>query len=208
MFDVGAHLGDRTRAFADLGATVVALEPQAHLRRWLTWLERNQSAVIVRPEAAGAEPGTALLAISQTTPTVSTLATAWRQGIGAANHTFRNVQWEEQVEVAVITLDALIDEHGRPDFCKIDVEGFELAVLQGLTQPLPALSIEFVQGSMDIARQCVARLNALGAYEFNVVIGEARSFVFSQWQDPATLLQWLEEGAERASSGDIYARLL
>ncbi|MDX1409268.1 MAG: hypothetical protein R3330_14075, partial [Saprospiraceae bacterium] len=27
-FDIGAHLGNRTRAFRDLGASVVAVEPQ------------------------------------------------------------------------------------------------------------------------------------------------------------------------------------
>ena len=43
-----------------------------------------------------------------------------------------------------MTLDALIAENGLPAFVKIDVEGFELAVLRRpQTQPLPALSFEF-----------------------------------------------------------------
>ena len=34
--------------------------------------------------------------------------------------------------VKIETLDDLIMRHGRPHFCKIDVEGFEIGVLQGL----------------------------------------------------------------------------
>lgn len=207
-FDIGAHLGDRTRAFATLGARVVAFEPQPHLRHWLSWLERKQTKVTIRAEAVGAEPGTATMAISQATPTVSTLASAWRQDIGKANLTFRHVHWEERTEVTVTTLDTLIAEYGLPDFCKIDVEGFELAVLQGLSQPIPALSLEFVAGSLDLSCDCVQRLIVLGDYEFNVILGEGRTFLFDTWRDAPTLIQWLTQGAGGVSSGDIYARWL
>jgi FkbM family methyltransferase len=45
------------------------------------------------------------------------------------------------------TLDELIGKHGVPVFIKIDVEGFEEAVLQGLSQPVRALSFEFTPSS-------------------------------------------------------------
>ncbi|MEZ4639278.1 MAG: FkbM family methyltransferase [Caldilineaceae bacterium] len=45
---------------------------------------------------------------------------------------FAHVTWDEAIDVPVITLDSLIAQHGVPVFCKIDVEGFEHAVLQGL----------------------------------------------------------------------------
>jgi hypothetical protein len=45
--------------------------------------------------------------------------------------------------VNVATLDSLIDEFGVPDYAKIDVEGFDLEVLRGLSRPIPLLSFEY-----------------------------------------------------------------
>lgn len=206
VFDVGAHLGDRTLAFAGLGARVVALEPQPSLYAWLRRRLGSHPGVMLRPEAVGAAPGTAELAVSRANPTVSTLAHDWRRGIGAANPTFRGVTWEDRIRVPVTTLDALIAEHGRPAFCKVDVEGYEAEVLAGLSEPLPALSFEFVQGSVDVARACVEQLGALGDYRYNVVIGEGRRFHYADWLDAGALLEALHGELADASSGDVYAR--
>ena len=45
--------------------------------------------------------------------------------------------------VPVTTLDALIERHGVPSFVKVDAEGFEEEVLQGLSRSIKALSFEF-----------------------------------------------------------------
>lgn len=205
VFDIGAHLGDRSVAFSALGARVVALEPQPQILPWLRRLAGRRDITIV-PEAVGSEPGELALAISERHPTVSTLASSWRQGIGAANETFRHVRWEQRVTVPVTTLDTLIARYGDPAFCKIDVEGFELNVLQGLSRPVRALSIEFVAGTLADTQACIHHLGTLGSYEYNAVFGEQRRWVFPHWQSPEQLVTWLDRGAGGASSGDIYAR--
>jgi FkbM family methyltransferase len=206
VFDVGAHLGDRTRAFSGLGARVVALEPQPRVFQWLERRVGSFPGVVLRTEAVGPAPGEATLEISRRTPTLSTLSGSWRDGIGRRNPGFRAVSWDESLTVRVVTLDQLIDEYGLPDFCKIDVEGFESEVLAGLTQPIPALSFEFVSGALEIAEECVRRLAVLGTYEFNAVRGEQRSYLFPGWQSGEAILEWLQHGADAISSGDIYAR--
>ena len=207
VFDVGAHLGDRSVAFAALGARVVALEPQPQVVPLLRRLVGRNDRIIVRAEAVGRAVGTARLAISMRTPTVSTLADTWRKKLPQANFGFRRVRWEGAAEVSVITLDALIEIYGLPRFCKIDVEGYEAEVLAGLSHPIPGVAVEFVSGGLEVAVACIHRLDELGRYEFNAIAGESRGFVFDDWVRSKGIANWLDQGAGGALSGDIYARL-
>ena len=207
VFDVGAHLGDRTAAFRRLGARVVALEPQPAVRRWLVLLVGRSRDVSVRAEAVGRTVGTARLALSHRTPSVSSLAEDWPNTLPERNPGFRGVRWDESVEVPVTTLDALIEQYGLPRFCKIDVEGYEAEVLAGLRHPIPALSVEFVAGALDVAEACVRRLEALGDYEFNAIEGEERRFMSKRWLAAEEMVAWLRGGGGSVSSGDVYARL-
>lgn len=120
-FDIGAHLGDRSAAFHALGARVVALEPQPDLAKWFKRLVKP-TTINLLPMAAGPASGFAEIAISPGNPTLSTLATEWREQIGERNAGFSQVRWEQRLRVPVTTLDALIDEYGEPSFIKIDVE--------------------------------------------------------------------------------------
>ncbi|MDK8461971.1 FkbM family methyltransferase [Marinobacter sp. SS13-12] len=208
VFDIGAHLGDRSSAFAALGARVVALEPQPQLQRWLRRLTRHQPEIVCLPLAVGRAPGNAELALSLRNPTVASMDSRWREHLRSTTAGFRHVRWEDSVTVTVTNLDELIRQYGRPSFCKIDVEGFEVEVLAGLSQPLPALSFEFVDGTLGQALRCLEELERLGRHEFNVIAGEQRRFIWSSWQEPESLRQWLDAGAEGIASGDIYARLL
>lgn len=205
VFDVGAHLGDRTRAFADLGCRVVALEPQAHLRPWLRRLVGRDGLVTVRPEALGRAPGRATMSLSRGNPTVSTLSRDWQRRVTTQMEGFEGVDWDGEASVEVTTLDHLIDQHGLPRFCKIDVEGWEAEVLAGLSHPIPALSLEFVSGALDVARSSVELLAALGPYRFNAVAGEGRSPHHGGWQTAEELLRWLQRGADGIPTGDLYA---
>nr|WP_239056768.1 FkbM family methyltransferase [Wenzhouxiangella limi] len=206
VFDVGAHLGDRTTAFAALGARVLALEPQPRLFAWLQRLVGRHEAVTCLPLAVGSEPGTLELATSRTNPTVASLSPQWRARVVQAQPGFAGVNWDSRLRVEVTTLDHLIAHYGEPVFCKIDVEGFEPEVLAGLSRPLAALSVEFVAGALDQALACVERLEQLGAYRYQVVEGERREFFLAEWMDAEAIRAWLEAGAGGLASGDLYAR--
>ncbi|MGY2461406.1 FkbM family methyltransferase [Vreelandella sulfidaeris] len=203
-FDIGAHLGDRSAAFHALGAKVVALEPQPDLAKWFKRLVRPPSITLL-PLAAGPAAGFAEIAISPGNPTLSTLASGWREQIGDRNASFSHVRWEQRLQVPVTTLDTLIEEYGEPSFIKIDVEGFEAEVLAGLSCPVAALSVEFVVGALEVSHACIHHLNRLGDYRYNAVAGEQRHFRWNEWQTPQAMTEWLRAGAEGIPSGDLYA---
>ncbi|MGH6917997.1 MAG: FkbM family methyltransferase, partial [Geminicoccaceae bacterium] len=161
VFDIGAHVGNQTRCLAGLGARVVAIEPQPPFARWLRWLFRGDRRVMVVETALGARPGRASLHPSPRTPTVATLSTDWIAAVERAE-SFGRVRWGAPLEVPVTTLDALIEQHGRPRFCKIDVEGFEAEILRGLSHPIPLLSFEYVPAAIDVACEAAGLLAALG----------------------------------------------
>lgn len=208
VFDIGAHVGDRALAFAALGGRVVAVEPQPMLA---AWLRRNLAAkrqIQVLEQAVGAESGTGELQVSRATPTVSSMNARWTRDVGTHNPGFAGVRWDRRLEVPVTTLDRMIETHGRPRFCKIDVEGHEADVLAGLSQPLETVSVEFVAGALDVAQACLDRLGQVGDYHFNCVIGEQREFQWGEWRSADKVRQWLARGADGIASGDLYARLL
>lgn len=205
-FDIGAHVGSRLRAWLPLGARIVAVEPQPHcmalLRRWFG----DHPSITLIEQAVGAAPGVAELFVSARTPTVSSLSPVWIAAV-RPERGFDGVRWDYAVSVPVTTLDRLIVAHGLPAFCKIDVEGYELDVLKGLTQPIRALSFEYLRANLDAARACVAVLAALGPYEFNGSVGEAQRLRSPAWLDADACLTWLNTLARLGDSGDLYARL-
>ena len=208
-FDVGAHAGNRVAAFRQLGARVVAIEPQPDFVRLLQRRFDGDDGVTLLPLALGRTPGKAQLLASLRTPTVSTLSADFVARAGAAA-SFRGVRWAAGPVVAVDTLQALIDRHGRPDFVKIDVEGHELEVLMGLQQPLPALSFEFLPAVRDIALGCIDRLEALagpGRYRYAVSLGERLRLLQPQGEPAQALRDWLRALPADAPSGDVHAWL-
>ncbi|MDO8908137.1 MAG: FkbM family methyltransferase [Pseudohongiella sp.] len=204
-FEIGAHVGNRLMAWRALGARVVALEPQPLFMQTLQRRYGTDEAIVLEEKAVGAEAGEATLHVSTRTPTLSTLSQDWIACV-QQDASFSKVQWDRQVTVPMTTLDALIDVWGEPTFCKIDVEGFELAVLQGLSRPLATLSFEYIPAAIDVALSCIKRLEALGQYQYNLAPGERHRLQFEQWQSAQEMSNQLRQ--VREGSGDVYARLM
>jgi len=205
-FDIGAHLGNRTNAWQALGAKVVALEPQPQCMRYLQQKFAKDPNIILLQQAVGAKAGKTQFYISALTPTVSTMAAEdWRDKID--DHTSFKVTWDESIEVVVITLDQLIEQYGLPDFCKIDVEDFEVEVLKGLSQAVPALSLEYFTPTLFRVFECMDLLDALGAYEYNWSFGESQVFNSEQWLSSEDMRAIFKGYTSDDRSGDVYARL-
>lgn len=204
-FDIGAHVGNRTRALRAVGARVVAVEPQALFHRWLgATLPRD---VVLHRVALGKSLGELELAVSRRHPTVSSGSADWLDDI-AGDPTFAGVAWDSTETVEQTTLDALIGIHGRPRFCKIDVEGMEPEVLAGLGQPIPWIAVEYIPAALDRVRVCLDRLAALGDCRVNAVRGETGRFAWDEWLRPHAAAERLAVTAADGRPGDLYARFI
>jgi FkbM family methyltransferase len=203
VFDIGAHVGDRTDSFARLGATVVALEPQPKVFRALRLILGRRSGIILRNEAVGAVRGSVKMYINSANPTVSTASKDLIAAAGSAE-TWQGENWDTTALVPVTTLDLLIAEFGQPDFVKIDVEGFEFEVLRGLTTQLPALSFEFTTIQRDMAVACIDYIATLGDYTFNYSLGEEHSLRHDSWVTVEDMRATLCKLPQSSNSGDIF----
>jgi len=205
-FDVGAHVGDRVRTWRQLGARVVAIEPQPVMAKLLRRLYGKDEGVTLVVDALGAQPGRATLHVSTRTPTLTTLASGWMRDV-QADERFHSTEWDTAVDVEVTTLDALIEKYGTPRFCKIDVEGFELEVLRGLSSPIDAISFEYIPVAKASAQACVRELARLGAYRFRSSRVETMRWSDERWLTADEMVAKLESLALYDRSGDVYAQL-
>lgn len=203
-FDIGAHTGNRTAVWMALGARVVAVEPQELFADFLRRKFRGRDVTVVRA-ALGRTGGEADLRIASNNPTVSSLSSEWTELMSSID---AGISWDKIETVPLLTLDSLIVTCGEPAFCKIDVEGWEAEVLEGLSRPLPALSFEFFPDTPEQTLRCIDRLEQLGgpgAFRYNWVLGECFRFESEKW------LSADEQKSAVASytgtrSGDVYAR--
>ncbi len=209
-FDIGAHVGSRVRAWRKLGARVIAVEPQPDCLRVLRLFFGRDRGVTIVPLAVGAEAGRARLGLSTATPTVSSMSPDWIESV-TADRRFASIRWDRSVQVEVATLDDLIAVYGEPAFCKIDVEGFEVDALAGLTRALRALSFEYLPPAHDaalIALGLVERLGAeAGGYRYNYSPIETMRLASDRWLDADELVRLLDRFRPLGRSGDVYARL-
>jgi FkbM family methyltransferase len=182
---------------------VVAVEPQAALAGHLRRRFSGRPHVQVVQCALGRSPGAATL---HKTPDLTEIASlredfSRRSRFASAHDFFLS----EMVDI--LTLDGLIARHGQPRFCKIDVEGYESAVLAGLNKALPSLSFEFNREFQDDTSRCLDWLGQLGPYCYNYSLGETYTLAEPRWLTSRELQAVLWLRPDPLLWGDIYARI-
>jgi len=207
VFDIGANIGRMTYQYLALGARVVAVEPQTVcIQEELEPRFGSSDRVCIVHAACGAEATQATLTLYGHGSTISTLVPEhyWRKG-----GPWQNTPHDDTEVVDVITLDALIEQYGKPDFIKIDVEGYERQVLDGLSEFFP-LSFEFHPAFATQATECMERILELDPnVEFNYTQGESLTYASPEWMNQNLMrdrIDGLYKQHGRVYFGNIYAR--
>jgi len=202
VFDVGANQGEYAECFAKEGAKVVAIEPnEAHRLR----LQALSGFLDIIPEfvAISDRSGTATLNICSTSG-YSTLAAADSDWM-ADSPDYQTVEWVGEAQVQTVTLDALAEKHGAPSFVKIDIEGYELTALNGMSFKPRYVSFEYGVRRKDIAFGCITHLGARG-YRFRPIDGRDFRFSTADWLTPAEAASWLDgRDLTGGEYGDLFA---
>jgi FkbM family methyltransferase len=202
-FDIGANFGSRVGVFLELGANVVAVEPQSECAWHMLRKYSSNPRVKVINAAVGEQGGVAEIRICTLSDAWTSMSDEYIDHVSQKKEMV-GYRWDRTEKVAVTTLNELIEQFGTPDFCKIDVEGFELQVVNRLSSTLPALSFEHTLGMMDPTLKVTAKLDSLGDYRYNYSAGESMNLVSEEWRSSKEVLDSLQR-ADLAV--DIYARL-
>lgn len=203
VFDIGANHGQKSEVFLHIGAEVVAVEPQPECIQDLTnKFQKNQNFQVV-PKGLGSEEGVQTMYISESSDMVSTFSTDWQKGRFESS-----VNWGEKMDLELTTFDTLIKQYGHPDFCKIDVEGFELEVFKGLNQKVKCLGFEFAEEFRDSTLIILNKLKELNFQEFNFAESEFYELKFKEWVSYDDMETFIKNTDPNRKSlwGDIYAR--
>jgi FkbM family methyltransferase len=204
VFDVGANVGSRTEVFLDLGARVIAVEPQRACQGVLRRLFGRNKRFTLVTEALGERFGEAQMFVGDAL-VLSTLSAEWVSKMRESGR-FGEFEWNKMESVPVRTMDSLIAEYGDPAFCKIDVEGFELEVIKGLTRPLRALSLEVAFEQIEAIIKALDCLDSRGQYEYNYSVSESMLMSMDRWIDGAQIRRYLRSELGSDTFGDVYAR--
>lgn len=202
VFDIGANMGNFTMNFLRLRTQVVSVEPQLACLKELYRRFGKKKRVTLVGKALGKKEGSGSISISASETGIATLSEKWKkEGRFSKDH-----EWTIDQKVKLTTLDHLIKSYGLPKFCKIDVEGFELEVLKGLSHKIPIICFEFTKEFVDEALTCMKHLESLGNVNFNFVKNVRFKFNQTTWSSPDKLYEILVSDPDDFLWGDIYAK--
>jgi FkbM family methyltransferase len=203
-FDVGANFGNRIAPLLAIGARVLAVEPQEICYVYLQFRFRNK--IILVKKGVDEKPGIKKFYISDSS-TISSFSDEWISTV--KQNRFIDHTWSRSIDVEMTTLDSLISQHGVPAFIKIDVEGYELEALRGLSKPIKMISFEYTIPEQTYKiRECIKVVVLFSPNILcNYSVGESMEWALTKWLLATDFLEHIKTNDFLETGfGDIYLK--
>jgi FkbM family methyltransferase len=207
FFDIGANYGNRIEPLINENIKIIAIEPQVECIKYLR--KRYGGKITILQNGVGEKREDKIMYVSSNANILSSFSKDWINATKLSGR-FKNISWNETRSIEMITLDYLIETYGKPAFIKIDVEGYELEVLKGLSSKVNVLSIEYtVPERKESLIECLDYLNNLSSSDvmFNYCITENTEFALNNWVNYNDIIKEVSSiHFLNTQFGDIYIK--
>ena len=154
VFDVGSNIGKITKNLINAGAKVVAIEPLSKLTTGKNYKGVYAVKNVCLSDKVGKVKYNVAVNRDGKFHAKNTCFNGWKR-------LWPTIRWKE-IEIESTTLDALIEEFGKPVYIKIDVEGYDHKVLGGLSHKIDFISFEFTGGYWETFYNSMKIIEKLG----------------------------------------------
>lgn len=161
LFDIGANRGDAVVAGLEMGFDkIIALEPAPKMFMILHNNFKNNSEVIPLKYAVSDSNNERIEFYECVEDGLSTINIEW---LTADNAIYRGKQYKT-IHATTCTIDRLVEKYGLPDLVKIDVEGAETQVFNGMTCKPKKLCFEWSLFTVDQHVEQLKKLRDVNGY--------------------------------------------
>lgn len=142
IFDIGANYGWTTLTFLKFSSQVIAYEPDINNLKILRYRFGDTNRLVIEAKAISNNIDGAVFYQNKNSSALNTLSLKWVDALTNSVYREKKIFASEKYKVETSTLDIEIKKYGKPVFLKVDVEGHESSVFEGLHSSIPLIVFE------------------------------------------------------------------